>query len=97
MSYRDLRSLTEMMRALGYPRLISIENFRDPNFQLVSEMMAWLVKRFDPNADLPTEVDTEQVSTLDICIGNIIYSIIKKISFKYERTSILNINLFRTE
>ena len=62
MSYRDLRSLTEMMRALGYPRLISIENFRSPNFQLVSEMMAWLVKRFDPNADLPTEVDTEQVS-----------------------------------
>ena len=62
MSYRDLRSLTEMMRALGYPRLISIENFRSPNFQLVSEMMAWLVKRFDPNADLPSEVDTEQVS-----------------------------------
>ena len=62
MSYRDLRSLTEMMRALGYPRLISIENFRTPNFQLVSEMMAWLVKRFDPNSDIPIEVDTEQVS-----------------------------------
>ena len=62
MSYRDLRSLTEMMRALGYPRLISIENFRNPNFQLVSEMMSWLVKRFEPNADMPTEVDTEQVS-----------------------------------
>ena len=66
MSYRDLRSLTEMMRALGYPRLISIENFRSPNFQLVSEMMAWLVKRFDPNADLPSEVDTEQVSFMII-------------------------------
>ena len=68
MSYRDLRSLTEMMRALGYPRLISIENFRSPNFQLVSEMMAWLVKRFDPNADLPSEVDTEQVSFMIIQI-----------------------------
>ena len=34
MSYRDLRSLTEMMRALGYPRLISMENFRQPNFQV---------------------------------------------------------------
>jgi clusterin-associated protein 1 len=71
MSYRDLRSLTEMMRALGYPRLISIENFRDPNFQLVSEMMAWLVKRFDPNADLPTEVDTEQVSESDVFALNL--------------------------
>ena len=28
MSFRDLRYLTEMMRALGYPRLISLENFR---------------------------------------------------------------------
>ena len=58
MSYRDLRSLTEMMRALGYPRLISLENFRQPNFQLVAEMLSWLVKRFDPAADLPNEIDT---------------------------------------
>ena len=28
MSFRDLRYLTEMMRALGYPRLVSLENFR---------------------------------------------------------------------
>ena len=61
MSYKDLRSLTEMMRALGYPRLISLENFRQPNFQLVAEMLSWLVKRFEPTADLPSEIDTEQV------------------------------------
>ena len=54
-----------MMRALGYPRLISLENFRQPNFRLVSEMLSWLVKRFDPNADLPTDVDTEQVRQVD--------------------------------
>lgn len=58
MSYRDLRSLTEMMRALGYPRLISLENFRQPNFQLVAEMLSWLVKRFEPTADLPMDIDT---------------------------------------
>ena len=60
MSYRDLRSLTEMMRALGYPRLISLENFRQPNFELVAEMLSWLVKRFEPTSDLPSEIDTEQ-------------------------------------
>ena len=60
MSYRDLRNLTEMMRALGYPRLISLENFRQPNFQLVGEMLSWLVKRFEPNSDLPSDIDTEQ-------------------------------------
>eukprot|EP00090_Calanus_glacialis_P001691 TRINITY_DN11217_c0_g1_i1.p1 TRINITY_DN11217_c0_g1~~TRINITY_DN11217_c0_g1_i1.p1 ORF type:complete len:435 (+),score=171.25 TRINITY_DN11217_c0_g1_i1:48-1352(+) len=60
MSFRDLRSLTEMMRSLGYPRLISLENFRQPNFPLVAEMLVWLVKRFEPTADLPTDVDSEQ-------------------------------------
>lgn len=53
--------MAEMLRALGYPRLVSVENFRSPNFPLVAEVLAWVVKRFDPHADdLPTEVDTEQ-------------------------------------
>lgn len=60
MSYRDMRSFTEMMRSLGFPRLISMENFRTPNFPLVVEVLKWLVKRYDPNADLPADVDTEQ-------------------------------------
>lgn len=60
MSYKDLRSFTELMRALGYPRLISLENFRYPNFTLVAEILQWLVKRYDPNAELPDDIDTEQ-------------------------------------
>ncbi|XP_039258244.2 clusterin-associated protein 1-like [Styela clava] len=60
MSYRDLRNFTEMMRALGYPRMISIENFRTPNFPLVAEILLWLVQRYDPNVTLPTDTDTEQ-------------------------------------
>ncbi|XP_021164211.2 clusterin-associated protein 1 homolog isoform X2 [Fundulus heteroclitus] len=59
MSFRDLRNFTEMMRALGYPRLISMENFRTPNFNLVTEILIWLVKRYEPNIDIPTDVDTE--------------------------------------
>ncbi|ROT71448.1 hypothetical protein C7M84_010224 [Penaeus vannamei] len=49
-----------MLRSLGFRRLISVENFRSPNFPLVSEILVWLVGRFDPSADLPTDVDTEQ-------------------------------------
>lgn len=60
MSFKDLRCFTEMMRALGYPRLISLENFRYPNFTLVAEILQWLVKRYDPNAELPDDIDTEQ-------------------------------------
>lgn len=37
---------TEIMRALGYPRLISIENFRQPNFELVADCLYWLVLRY---------------------------------------------------
>eukprot|EP00118_Oscarella_pearsei_P017415 m.172298 g.172298 ORF g.172298 m.172298 type:complete len:1343 (+) comp39084_c0_seq21:24-4052(+) len=66
MSYRDLRNFTEMMRALGYPRLISMENFRSPNFALVSEILQWLVKRYDPGAELPMDTETEQDRVLFI-------------------------------
>ncbi|MCJ8728382.1 hypothetical protein PDJAM_G00003900 [Pangasius djambal] len=59
MSFRDLRNFTEMMRALGYPRLISMENFRTPNFPLVAEILLWLVKRYDPQMEIPGDIDTE--------------------------------------
>ncbi|XP_041605716.1 clusterin-associated protein 1 isoform X5 [Vulpes lagopus] len=60
MSFRDLRNFTEMMRALGYPRHISMENFRTPNFGLVSEVLLWLVRRYEPQTDIPSDVETEQ-------------------------------------
>ncbi|XP_069377915.1 clusterin-associated protein 1 homolog isoform X1 [Paralichthys olivaceus] len=59
MSFRELRNFTEMMRALGYPRLISVQNFRTPNFTLVAEILIWLIKRYEPHMDIPTDVDTE--------------------------------------
>lgn len=49
-----------MMRVLGYPRLISIANFRVPNFPLVAEILVWLVKRFDPDVDISNDHDTEE-------------------------------------
>uniref|UniRef100_A0A8C3T6B7 Clusterin associated protein 1 n=1 Tax=Chelydra serpentina TaxID=8475 RepID=A0A8C3T6B7_CHESE len=58
--FRDAQYFTEMMRALGYPRLISMENFRTPNFMLVSEMLLWLCKRYEPHTDVPSDVETEQ-------------------------------------
>ena len=44
--WRFPADFTEMMRALGYPRLISMENFRTPNFTLVAEILTWLVNRY---------------------------------------------------
>lgn len=59
MSYRDLRNFTEMMRALGYPRLISVDNFRTPNFELVADVLFWMVKRYDPDTGISDAIETE--------------------------------------
>ena len=37
-----------------------MDNFRTPNFPLVAEILTWLVKRYDPTSDLPTDIDSEQ-------------------------------------
>ncbi|PAV86915.1 hypothetical protein WR25_03372 [Diploscapter pachys] len=67
MSYRELRNFCEMSRTLGYPRLLSIENFRTPNFKLVAEILEWVVKRFEPNASLSaSQTTTEQDRVLFI-------------------------------
>jgi hypothetical protein len=47
------------MRTLGYPRPISMDNFRTPNFPLVADILFWLVLRYDPNAKIPDDIDTE--------------------------------------
>jgi len=49
-----------MMRALGYPRPISMENFRNPNFDLVADVLRWLVKRYEPTADISDGVSNMQ-------------------------------------
>jgi clusterin-associated protein 1 len=47
------------MRQLGYPRRISLENFKQPNFQLVAELLYWMVQRYDPTADVSDNIDEE--------------------------------------
>lgn len=51
---------SEVLRILGFPRLVSIENFRNPNFPLVAEVLSWLVARFDPDAEVSNDIETEQ-------------------------------------
>ena len=56
MSFRELRNFCEIMRSLGYPRIISMENFRIPNFKLVAEITYWLIKRFDPTLGIGNDL-----------------------------------------
>lgn len=59
MSYRSIRNFIEQLRALGYPRPVSMESFRTPNFPLMADLLVWLAQRFDPDADLPLNISTE--------------------------------------
>mmetsp|Transcript_79538 Transcript_79538/g.215097 ORF Transcript_79538/g.215097 Transcript_79538/m.215097 type:complete len:435 (-) Transcript_79538:389-1693(-) len=59
MSFRELRNFCENMRSLGYHRLISMENFRTPNFELVADILDWLLHRFEPNCSIPDDISTE--------------------------------------
>jgi len=59
MSFRELRNFCEIMRSLNYPRIISMENFRVPNFKLTAEIIFWLVKRFSPKFKLSDNIEDE--------------------------------------
>jgi len=51
---------TEVMRSLGFHQQISMDNFHSPNFALVSEVLLWLALRFEPDTNLPREIETSE-------------------------------------
>eukprot|EP00775_Hariotina_reticulata_P012904 gene12904-13030_t len=54
MSFRELRSFTEIMKSLGYPRMVSLDNFRTPNFELVADCL-----QFYPECSISDDISTE--------------------------------------
>lgn len=66
MSFRELRNFCEIMRALGYHRNISLENFKDPNFELVADILYWFALRYDPKADISDDIEEEKDRVLFI-------------------------------
>eukprot|EP01066_Platyproteum_vivax_P000436 Platyproteum_vivax@DN10481_c0_g1_i1.p1 len=59
MSYLETRRFIELMRVLRYPRIISISNFLSPNFELVAEILDFLVHRYDSKMYIPDDISTE--------------------------------------
>ncbi|KAI9138788.1 Clusterin-associated protein-1-domain-containing protein [Paraphysoderma sedebokerense] len=61
MSYRELKIFIEKMKALGYhDRVVSMESFKTPNFELIKELVAWMVHCYDASIELPMDTSTEQ-------------------------------------
>lgn len=59
MSLLELRALSEGLRQLGYPRFVSTESFRAPNFESVADILRWLALRVDPDMPIPPSIGTE--------------------------------------
>ncbi|TPP40758.1 Clusterin-associated protein-1 family protein [Leishmania donovani] len=47
------------MRLLGYPQLISMESFREPNVELVADCIHWLITRYEPSAEVTFNIERE--------------------------------------
>lgn len=47
-----------MLHTLGYPQLVSLGSFQTTNFPLVANLLVWLTKRFDADAEIPLQYDT---------------------------------------
>ena len=60
MSYREMRVFTEKLRELGYPNMVSMESFRNPNFNLASDILYWLVKSYEPGFEFNMQLGSEE-------------------------------------
>ena len=47
------------MKTLGYSRLISLESFKKPNFELVADILYWMTFRIDLSADVSDDISSE--------------------------------------
>lgn len=44
--------------------MISLESFREPNFYLVTNILVWLVKRFDADYNISNDCSTAELRVL---------------------------------
>jgi clusterin-associated protein 1 len=74
MSFRELRNFTEIMRSLGYPRRISVESFREPNFELVADCLLWMARKYDPMMPLLDDIDSpdDRISFVNSMTANLL-------------------------
>lgn len=48
------------MRSLGFHQQITMDSFHNPNFPIVSEILLWLALRFEPDTNLPKDIETSE-------------------------------------
>ncbi len=46
-----------MLRALNYNRIVSLENFNRPNYELIDDILYWLAQKYDPQSDISDDIN----------------------------------------
>ena len=52
--------LVEHLKSLGFPRAVSMDNFSSPNFELVSQILTWMIGIVDAQHRISIDITTEQ-------------------------------------
>ncbi|KWX15195.1 putative Clusterin associated protein 1 [Giardia duodenalis assemblage B] len=60
MSYYELQSFTLLMTQIGFPRPISIDTFRKPDFFLVAEILHYIITIVAPNNAIAMDIGTQE-------------------------------------
>lgn len=58
--FYKMTELTETMRIIQYPRVVSIQSFQRPNFELVADLLCFMVLRYDTDIPIHDSIDNEQ-------------------------------------
>ena len=54
-----MKDFTEILRNIGYPGVVSMENFRTPNFELVADVLYWMIRQYNPNIPIHEAIESE--------------------------------------
>ena len=59
-THKKMRELLSLLRILGYPRMLSLQSFRSPNFKLVAEILFWLCGKIQQDHQISSNINREK-------------------------------------
>lgn len=59
-TFKQMREMLALLRVLGYPRLLSLQSFRSPNFKLVAEVLFWLCGKIQQDHQISSNINREK-------------------------------------
>ena len=58
-THKKMRELLTLLRALEYPRMLSLQSFKLPNFKLTAEVLFWLCGKIQQDHQISSNINRE--------------------------------------